>query len=176
MNIIAICGSPRKGNTEFLVRRFLAQAEELGHKTELALLREKRIERCGGCLTCDESGSCHIIDDVNLIIGRLAANDLIVFASPNYFNNVTGLMKDFFDRLNPLYGQKTLKGKQAIVVFVGDEMKSIEKALQTVTSVTNALEMDVIGDFFLNARDASDLENDAEGVAKIDEFVKNILS
>lgn len=176
MNIIAIGGSPRRGNTEFLLRRFLAKAEELGHKTGLVLLREKRIGRCGGCLVCDDDGACHIKDDMGLIVERMAADDLIVFASPNYFNNVPGLMKDFFDRLNPLYTDKKLKGKNAVVIFVGDEMKSIDKALQTVESVTNALEMNIVGDLFLNAKGYNDLENDPEGVQKIDEFAKNILS
>lgn len=52
MNIIAVCGSPRKGNTEFVLKRILTKAEELGVKTELILLREKRIEFCDGCLSC----------------------------------------------------------------------------------------------------------------------------
>ncbi len=44
MKILAICDSPRKGNTEFILKRILTKAETLGAKTELVLLREKRIE------------------------------------------------------------------------------------------------------------------------------------
>ena len=44
MNIIALCGSPRDGNTEFTLKRILTKASELGASTELVLLRKKRIE------------------------------------------------------------------------------------------------------------------------------------
>lgn len=176
MNIIAICGSPRKGNTEFILRRFLTKAEELGHKTELVLLREKRIERCGGCLSCDDSGECHIMDDMGAIINRMQANDLIIFGSPNYFNNVTGLMKDFFDRLNPFYKSQKLSGKQAIAMFAGDEMKSAEKIRTVVESLTNSLGISIIGDFYLNGKKPQDVENNPENIQKIDDFAKSILS
>jgi len=114
MNIIAICGSPRRGNTEYVLRRFLEQAEKLGHKAELVLLNEKRIERGCGCMSCDEEGKCRIKDDMGIIIDRMKANDLVVFGSPVYFSNVTGLMKDFFDRMNPLYEHKPLRGKRMV--------------------------------------------------------------
>ena len=127
MDIIAICGSPRKGNTEYALKRFLVKAEELGNKVELVLLREKRIERCSGCMACEKTGECGMRDDMNGIIERLKANDLIVFGSANYFNNVTGLMKDFFDRLDPLYGEKPLSGKKMIAVYAGAQPQLSEK-------------------------------------------------
>jgi multimeric flavodoxin WrbA len=178
MNIIAICGSPRKGNTEFILRRFLTKAEELGHKTELVLLREKRIERCGGCLVCDESGDCHVMDDMGAIINRIQANDLIIFGSPNYFNNVTGLMKDFFDRLNPLYKNQKLSGKKMISVCVGGSSNETypAKLSAIMGSVAELLKLDYIGDFYLVARDPQDVENNPENIRKIDDFAKSILS
>lgn len=176
MNIIAVCGSPRRGNTEFVLRRFLTRAEELGHKTELVLLREKRIEHCSGCLSCDDDGDCPIIDDMKIITERLAANDLIVFGSPNYFNNVTGLMKDFFDRLNVFYGTNKLNGKKVIAVFVGEEVKTIDKAIKSIESIANSFEMNIIGDLYINGKGPQDIENNPESIQKIDEFTKNILS
>lgn len=176
MNIIAICGSPRRGNTEFALKKLLTKAGELGHKTELILLREKKVEHCRGCLSCDDTGKCPILDDMNSITEKMVANDLIVFGSPNYFNNVSGLMKDFFDRLNPAYGNKKLDGKKAVVLFVGDEVRNIDKALVVVESLTNSLGISIIGDLYLNAKDAQGLENDPESVKKIDDFVVSVLS
>ncbi len=178
MNIIAVCGSPRRGNTEFVLRRFLTKAEELGHKTELILLREKRIEHCSGCLSCDDDGVCPIIDDVKIITERLAANDLIVFGSPNYFNNVTGLMKDFFDRTNTLYKNKLLEGKKMLSVCVGGSKNESypAKFCAVMESLADLHKMIFVGDFYLVARDANEIENNPESIQKIDEFTKNILS
>lgn len=177
MNIIAICGSPRKGNTEFILKRFLTKAEEFGHKTELVLLRDKRITRCGGCFDCKDDGLCNLVDDMKMIAERMKANDMVVFGSPNYFNNVSGLMKDFIDRLQPLYYQDgRLGGKKAVVMFVGNEAVDSDKAIQTVHSVADILGMDVIGELYLNAGKPQDIENSPDNVQRIDDFAKNILS
>ncbi|MFA6897167.1 MAG: flavodoxin family protein [Patescibacteria group bacterium] len=178
MNIVAVCGSPRKGNTEFILKRFLIGAEDFGHKTDLVLLREKKIERCGGCLACDDDGVCGIRDDMNAIIEKLKANDLIVFGSPNYFSNVSGLMKDFFDRLHPVLVDDKLSGKKAIAIMAGEaeEAKSAEAAIATMTSVVDSFKMTMIGDLYLSGKKAQDVETNTESVQKIDDFAKNILS
>jgi multimeric flavodoxin WrbA len=176
MNIIAICGSPRKGNTEFVLKRFLTQAEGFGHKTELVLLREKRVNHCKGCFGCEDDGVCNLLDDMKLTIDRLLANDVIVFGSPNYFNNVSGMMKAFIDRLRPLYYQENrLKGKKAVMIFVGDDSVDSEKAIATVRSVVDLLKMDNIGDLYLKASKPQDMESSAENIKNIDEFAKNLL-
>lgn len=178
MNIIAIGGSPRRGNTEFTLRRFLSQAEEQGHKTELVLLRERRVEHCTGCFLCDEEMVCPLRDDMDMIMERMERCDLIVLASPNYFNNVTGIMKDFFDRLNPLYKKRALAGKKMISIGVGASTNPAypEKMTAVMGSVAELLGMDHIGDLYLVARSAQEVEQNPEQVQKIDEFVKNILS
>lgn len=178
MNIIAICGSPRKGNTEFALKRFLSKAEEAGHRTELVLLREKRIERCTGCFSCDEGGDCLLLDDVRNIAERMEVSDMIIFGSPNYFNNVSGLMKDFFDRLNPAYKKKSFAGKKMISICSGasEKVSYPEKISAVMGSVAELLGMEFIGDFYIIAKQARDVEDDPENVRKIDEFAESILS
>jgi multimeric flavodoxin WrbA len=85
MKILGICGSPRKGNTEFLLRKALKAAREKGAETELILLREKRVEHCDGCSKCEKTGECHIRDDMQEIYNKLEDADAIVLASPNYY-------------------------------------------------------------------------------------------
>lgn len=118
MKIVAICGSPRKGSTEFMLRTILDSVS--GAETELILLKENKIEFCDGCLTCGDSSECHIQDDMQSIYSKLLDTDLIIFGSPNYYNNITGMMKNFIDRTNPFYDQKKLKGKKAIIIGVGE--------------------------------------------------------
>lgn len=175
MNIIAICGSPRRGNTEFALKKFLTVAGGLGHKTELVLLRDKRIEHCRGCLLCDSGEACPIVDDVSPIIERIKDNDLIVFGSPNYFGNVTGLMKDFFDRLNPCYINKSLEGKKFVGVFVGEEISSSEGVTKALGDISDAMKSYFIGDVYLVAKKEQDLEKNVQEISRLEEFAGNIL-
>ena len=46
MKVVGVCGSPRKGNTEWMLRKLLERAAEAGADTELILLREKVV--CDG--------------------------------------------------------------------------------------------------------------------------------
>ena len=43
MKVVGVCGSPRKGNTEWMLKRFLEAAARDGVETDLILLREKDI-------------------------------------------------------------------------------------------------------------------------------------
>lgn len=118
MKIIGICGSPRKGNTEFMLRTVLDRIKELGTETELVLLREKDIKFCDGCHICrGGSEKCSIDDDMGEIRNKLLEVDSIIFGSPIYYDGITGLLKNFIDRTNPIYHK--LKGKRFAFVIVG---------------------------------------------------------
>ena len=176
MNIIAICGSPRKGNTEFILKRILTKAEDLGAKGELVLLREKRIEFCNGCLNCDSSGKCGIRDEMQLIYGRMEESDLIIFGSPTYFDSMSGLMKVFVDRLNPYYSSKKLSGKKMTVVATGQsDFSSIKKNIDGFQTLANNLKLSMVGDMYFVAKDPQDIEKDPKNIKKIDEFTKNLV-
>lgn len=104
MKIVAINGSPRgkSGNTFIMVEEFLKGARNAGADCDHILLAEKKIHHCMGCFTCwtKTPGHCAISDDMTDLIPRLKS-DMVVFASPVYVDNVTGLMKNFMDRLVP---------------------------------------------------------------------------
>jgi len=121
MKAIGICGSPRTGsNTEILLREVLKTMKKSWVETELILLREKNIELCRGCdEKCSKTGECVISDDMQEIYEKLINSDVIIFGSPTYFDNVTGLMKNFMDRTDPLTVNKKLKNKIAGVIGVG---------------------------------------------------------
>ena len=107
MNILAINGSPRGalGNTEILIRAFLEGAAQTGDSVETVYLKEKKIEHCVGCFSCwlDTPGVCIHKDDMAELLEKVRHAQILVFGSPLYFFNFTGLMKDFTDRLIPLW-------------------------------------------------------------------------
>jgi multimeric flavodoxin WrbA len=106
MKVMVFNGSPRaeKGNTHFMVEAFLKGAQEAGAETENIFLAKQKIKPCTGCFCCwvKTPGECVIKDDMAVLRSKYMASDIIVFATPLYVDNVTGIMKNFMDRLVPL--------------------------------------------------------------------------
>jgi multimeric flavodoxin WrbA len=103
MKITAFNGSPRaeRGNTHVMVEAFLAGAREAGAKTENVFLAKKKIAPCIACYACwmKTPGKCSQRDDMDELLDKVIASDVVVFATPVYVDNVTGIMKNFMDRL-----------------------------------------------------------------------------
>ena len=58
---------------------------------------------CKGCLACQKTGKCVIKDDIAPLIDTVRNADVLVFASPVYYYSVSGQLKTFLDRMNPIY-------------------------------------------------------------------------
>lgn len=104
-NILLISTSPRKGgNSEKLADEFARGAKEAGNQVEKVCLYDKTIHFCKGCLACNQTHSCAIQDDAGEIVEKMLSADVIVFATPIYYYEMSGQMKTMLDRSNPLYG------------------------------------------------------------------------
>ncbi|NPV44094.1 MAG: flavodoxin family protein [Firmicutes bacterium] len=98
MNVLAINGSPKIRGTAALLKKAMEGAEKIeGITAELVNLCEYRIAQCEGCNICLKK-PCPINDDMEKINEKLLAADGIIIGSPSHFANVTGLLKNFFDR------------------------------------------------------------------------------
>jgi len=106
MKIAAFNGSPKaeRGNTHVMVAAFLEGAAKAGAQTENVLLARKKIGHCIGCFTCwtKTPGKCVIKDDMEALLKTYMASDIAIMASPLYVDHVTGIMKDFMDRMIPI--------------------------------------------------------------------------
>ncbi len=112
--VTAFVGSPRKGNTHRVVQQFLDNLQALGGvECEMVSLKDYRIEGCRGCLACFTRGEerCPGRDDRDALIAKIEASDAVVFASPNYSFQVSGLMKTFLDRLGFVFHRPRFFGK-----------------------------------------------------------------
>jgi multimeric flavodoxin WrbA len=101
ITILGINGSARKsGNTAKLLKRVLSCAKRLGAKTEILHLIDKDIKPCISCLAegkCDYP--CRVEDDMHELLDEIKKVDCIILCSPTYWYSLSGLMKNFLDRL-----------------------------------------------------------------------------
>lgn len=111
-NIVVFDGgfrSNKNSKTTFMVNHFIDGAKEAGANVEYFKLKKYNIKDCTGCYTCwtKTPGGCifdnkKIGDDMSMLRKKYREADLVVFASPLYIFNVSGILKTFMDRLLPV--------------------------------------------------------------------------
>ncbi len=118
--ILLINGSPRKGNCSIILKKIEEKFNGEEISVETIELRKLKLNYCNGCHKyCEFTGKCSQNDGINELLPKLLECDMLIVASPNYFQNVTGLTKTFFDRTSPLYHKRLLRGKKLFFIFVG---------------------------------------------------------
>lgn len=105
--VLIISSSLRGGsNSETLAHEAEKGAIEAGNKVDFISLKGKDIKFCIGCLSCQKTHKCVIKDDMADIIAKLQNADALIFATPIYYYEMSGQLKTFLDRCNPLYPQE----------------------------------------------------------------------
>jgi len=105
-NIIVISTSLRRGsNSDMLADQFVEGAKAAGNNVEKISLIGKDIQFCKGCLACQKLGRCVIKDDVNDIMAKVLKADVVCWATPIYYYEMSGQMKTLIDRMNAMYEQ-----------------------------------------------------------------------
>ena len=82
---------------------FLRGAADAGHQVCKASLRGRQIRFCDGCLLCQSAGACTIADDLTPVLEDMRRSDAVVFATPLYFQDISGQLKALLDRSTSLY-------------------------------------------------------------------------
>ena len=175
MKILGISGSPRKGNTEWMVEKVLDAARDAGAETELVLLRDKEIQLCRGCFVCEvgpdrKPGVCLIKDDMAPLLGKMLAADAFVFGTPVYFYMLSALLKNLMDRTVPIW--PLLKGKKAVGVAVAED--TIGKAIENLKTYAEVCALEWVGDVTAMARDPGELETNEEVAAALARLGKKL--
>ena len=142
MKVLAIIGSPRKGNSykitqqvETCLKSFCSN-DNTG-KTDLEFeyifLKDENLELCKGCFACTPYGEdkCPLKDCRADIEKRILASDGVVLVSPVYGMNVSWLMKNFMDRFAYSLHRPTFVNQKLMLVATTGEvgLKETLKAL-----------------------------------------------
>lgn len=93
----------KRGNSERLAQAFSDGARNAGNDVEFVSLEGKTISFCRGCLACQKTRKCVIKDDAPAIVAKMKTADVIAFATPIYYYEMSGQMKTLLDRANPLF-------------------------------------------------------------------------
>ena len=102
--VIVISTSLRRGsNSDMLADKFVEGAKSAGNDVEKISLVGKDIQFCKGCMGCQKLGRCVIKDDVNDIMEKVLEADVVCWATPIYYYEMSGQMKTLIDRMNAMY-------------------------------------------------------------------------
>lgn len=116
-------GSPRKiGTGAKVVREIEKKLKEKGNiELEVLHLADLDLRPCQGCFNCIRFGEdrCPLKDDRVKIEQRIEAADGLISVSPGYVQNVSGLMKNFMDRMAYTNHRPRFFGKKTLIVANG---------------------------------------------------------
>lgn len=134
MKIVIVNSSPKmdKGNTYVMTEAFSTGAISAGAEVENIFLANHLIKPCLGCLSCwfETPGKCVLRDDAEMLLNRMLASDLLIFATPLYVDNVSGIMKLLMDRM-------IIKGSPLIETDKNGETRHVVKAGNLIGVISN---------------------------------------
>lgn len=167
--VIVISTSLRTGsNSDMLADRFIEGATAAGHEVEKISLTGKDIQFCRGCLACQKLGRCVIKDDVNGIMQKVLEADVVCWATPIYYYEMSGQMKTLIDRMNAMYAQDyCFRDIYMLTTAAEDEPEVPKRAEAGLTGWTDCYpESRLAGTLFCGGVDAP---RTIEGNAKLQE-------
>jgi multimeric flavodoxin WrbA len=132
MKILALLGSPRKGNSEILLNKAIELCQKEKHEVHIIKAYELNISDCTACDGCKDTGQCIISDDMDLVYPLLRQVHRIIIASPIFFFGIPGQLKLLIDRCQCLWYEKYVLKKpipeeefkrKALIMLVGGMKK-----------------------------------------------------
>ena len=172
-----------------------AVLEGAGRPHEILWPAFMKINHCVGCLKCREVtlGKCWQQDDMAMVIDKLFEAKALIIASPTYFGNVPGPLKNLIDRSIPTchtgkgdswqgiegHGTRPFKGTPAMILAIsggGDH----EKTAANIRLLLEYYAYQIVGEFvegmggvIVNKEEHPDIYNELFALGKkLDEAIK----
>ena len=179
MRCLIIVGSRRNGNSLKLAKKIKEELKKERIISNIIVPGNQKIYVCTGCMDCDSSGQCDFYDDMISNIEKVNKSDTLIFITPTRWNLLSGDIKIFMDRLNPLYVPKKLENKKAIAIAIGSSGKqefSTNGAISSIDSFCENSKMNLIFKYEFNeCLDSDDILNKQDEINKIINEIKKRL-
>ncbi|MGM9650091.1 MAG: flavodoxin family protein [Butyricicoccaceae bacterium] len=128
MNLLMLCGSPRKnGNTAAILNQVQSRLAER-HSAELCYITDYQINGCMGCNACQsvlEQPGCMQRDQAGILLDKILSADAVLYGTPLYGHSYSGQMKILMDRHVALFkfvgGSDQSVGEMEIISFLKDK-------------------------------------------------------
>ena len=179
MSAVLIIGSRREGNCYHFAKKLKDEIKSERIDLPVIIPGNQKIYLCTGCMDCDKSGVCDFTDDMKANIEKIEQADTLIFVTPTRWNLLSGDLKIFMDRLNPLYSKRKLKGKKMIAIVIGAKSKDVYStcgALTSLGSFAESSKMDMIYKYeFNDCLDFTDILNQEENLNKVVQDIKELI-
>jgi len=145
MKIAVLNGSPKKGNTAALINCFEQGAKEAGHEVEVLHVGKMKIGGCLGCEYCHTKGEgkCVQKDDMEKVMPAYLEADMIVYASPIYYFDVTAQLSAAMQRVYCI--GKPAKAKKAALLLSSGSPNTGAGAVVSYENMIGYLGMENMG-------------------------------
>jgi len=169
MKLLAINSSLRgeHGHTGYLIGKIFEGAEGAGATCESIILSRLKINRCLACDKCQKKE--HYLrcvhedkDDVKMIFDKMAAADIIIYATPVYVFAMSSLLKALIERMHGTGNCSDLRESKSGLIFHHINSEISSKPFVTLvccSNIENETPKNVIAYFqtfakFMDARQA----------------------
>jgi multimeric flavodoxin WrbA len=121
-SVVLFNGSPRMdGNIATILNTVARGAQDGGAEVKTYTLFKMKFMACQSCFKCRiEPGICAINDEITTALEKVKTADAIVIGSPIYMMQMTGPVKNLYDRFFPLMdskGQPRYGSKKLLTVY-----------------------------------------------------------
>ncbi len=111
----------------------------INENDKIVSLSDLNIRFCLGCNTCIKTNKCVINDEMtNRIYDLLLKSTEIIIVTPIYMDNITGMLKNFLDRLNALTNFNYLDNKKVYLILTGQQTEEDNK--EVINSINDYFE------------------------------------
>jgi len=147
MNILLINSSSRiNGNTSKVLDEY--KKDFLQHNCIVTSINlfTKNIKNCLGCRNCFDKGemNCPLKDDLLEIVNFINTNDIVIFGTPIYVEDVNGILKNFIDRMAYNSHRPQFFNNKAYVITTSG-VGSSNHGVQTLMRALQSWAFNVIG-------------------------------
>lgn len=177
--VTIIIGSRRTGNSHHLAKKMMEHFKKERIISNVIIPGNQKIFLCTGCMDCDINGKCDFKDDMEDNINKILESEALIFITPTRWNLLSGDLKIFMDRLNPLYTPKKLENKKMVAIAIGGKKKeeySTEAAITSLGSFADSANMKLVFSYQFNeCLQANDILEKEEEINKMmEELIKKV--